>query len=133
MLRLHAEFENFRKRTAKEHEMLRHAGNAELMLRLLEVLDEFGIALEHMKGSEENGFIEGMKSIYEKFAGIMRQSGLEEMRTCERFDYSRHDAIGFEPGEDGKILKVVSKGYVYKGKILRHAKVIVGRKEETKN
>ncbi|VVC01771.1 Protein GrpE [uncultured archaeon] len=61
----------------------------------------------------------------------LKAAGLEEMHTESRqFDPYLHEAVKTEDGEDGKILAVVQKGYMFKGKVLRHAKVIVGRKPE---
>ncbi len=131
LLRFQAEFDNFRKRTAKEHEMLRQSAGASVVLNLLEVVDEFGMAMEHAKDAKEGDFREGMEMIYMKLLEALKRVGLEEMKAAgETFDPYRHDAIGYQDGEEGKIMKVVTKGYSYKGKILRHAKVVVGRKEE---
>lgn len=130
LLRLQAEFENFRKRTAKEHDLLRQNAGAELVLNLLEVVDEFSIALEHIEKAKQQEFKEGIRSIHDKLVNVLRKDGLEQMPAQENFDPYKHDAIGFEKGKDGTILKTVSNGYLYKGRILRHAKVIVGKKEE---
>lgn len=129
LVRFQAEFDNFRKRTAKEHELLRQTAGAAVVLNLLEVVDEFGMAMEHAKNTEKGEFYEGMKIIYSKLLDTLKREGLEEMDADgQKLDPYTHDAIGFEEGEEGKILKVVKKGYLYRGKILRHAKVIVGRK-----
>lgn len=129
ILRFQAEFENFRKRTAKEHELLRQTAGASVVLKLLEVVDEFGMAMDHKEGDEKE-FRKGMEHIYAKLLDALQREGLQEMKSeGEKLDPYRHDAIGFEEGEDGRILKVVMKGYLYNGRVLRHAKVIVGRKK----
>ena len=127
LLRFQADFENFRKRTAKEHEMLKQNAGASVILNLLEVVDEFGMAMAHFK-DEKGEFKEGMEMIYKKMVDVLKKEGLEEMKSeGESLDPYMHDAIGFETGEEGKIMKVVIPGYLFRGKVLRHAKVIVGR------
>jgi len=127
LLRFQADFENFRKRTAKEHEMLKQNAGASVILNLLEVVDEFGMAMAHFK-DEKGEFKEGMEMIYKKMIDALKREGLEEMKSeGEILDPYKHDAIGFETGEEGKIMKVVIPGYLFRGKVLRHAKVIVGR------
>lgn len=130
LLRLHAEFDNHRKRTEKEHAELATANRAMLVMELLPVVGQLELALEHEKTDSE--FRKGIEMIYKNLLATLRVAGLEEMHATGRFDPYLHEAIKTENGEDGKILAVVQKGYLFKGKILRHAKVIVGRKPEKK-
>ncbi len=127
LLRLQAEFENFKKRNAKEQEMLADNSNAELLSKLLPVVDELELAVEHSKD-------DGVKMVYMNLMSTLNKQGLEEMDTLgKQFDPYYHDALKQEDGEEGKILEIVQKGYLFKGKVLRHAKVIVGNGNANKN
>jgi len=120
LLRLHAEFENFRKRNAKEQDGLAEKANAELLSKLLPVVDEMEIAVKHTDDK-------GVKMVYMNLMSTLGKQGLEEMDSLgKQFDPYYHDALKQEDGEEGKILEIVQKGYLFKGKVLRHAKVIVG-------
>jgi len=124
LLRLHAEFENFRKRNAKEQDGLAERANAELLSKLLPVVDEMEIAVKHTDDK-------GVKMVYMNLMSTLGKQGLEEMDSLgKQFDPYYHDALKQEDGEEGKILEIVQKGYLFKGKVLRHAKVIVGNGNE---
>lgn len=125
-MRLQAEFENYKKRAARENEMLREAASADMMLKMLPIVDEFEIALRHMEKADE-GVRHGMELICSKLKDMMKKEGVEEMNALgESFDPYKHDALRQGEGEDGKVVEVIQKGYVLRGKVLRHAKVAVG-------
>lgn len=140
LMRLQAEFENFRKRSIKENEMVRETASSDLLAKLLPVVDEFGIAIEHIGKShnpckeqdqKQKQIHDGMNMIYKKMMDIFSKEGLEEMKCLgQNFDPYKHDALRHAPGEDGKVIEVIQKGYMLRGKILRHAKVIVGNGEK---
>jgi molecular chaperone GrpE len=126
LLRLTADFENFKKRSVKEHEMLREASTASTLAKLLPIVDEFGIAVSHK--SQDKEFQQGMEMIHAKLLGLLKEEGVEEMKALgESFDPYKHEAVRQAEGEEGKVLEVVQKGYMFKGKVLRHAKVVVGK------
>lgn len=129
--RLAADFDNFKKRTAKEQEALKDNTNAVMLSKLLPVIDEFGIAITQMEKAKDKEFKDGITMIYNKLIETMKTEGLEEMRVMgETFDPYKHDSVKVVEGkEDDKIVEVVQKGYLFKGKILRHAKVIVSKKK----
>jgi molecular chaperone GrpE len=128
MLRLQAEFENYRKRAARENESVRESASAEVLARLLPVVDEFEIAVSHIDKSAHKDFRHGMEMIYSKLLETLKKEGVEPMKALgERFDPYKHDALRQGDGEEGKIVEVIQKGYAYKGKVLRHAKVVVGK------
>ncbi len=131
-LRLLAEFENFRKRSAKENLELRRAAAEDVMHKLLSVLDDFDRAkkLSDDESSSEN-FTEGVELVYNKLHNALQQMGLEKVEpTGEHFDPEHHDAITRIPVEEedkkGKIVDTIEKGYKLNEKVLRHPKVIVG-------
>ncbi len=131
LMRLAAEFENYKKRAARENEMMREAASADMMLKVLPIVDEFEIALTHMGHAPAKEFKHGMELIYSKLKDLLRKEGVEEMKAAgERFDPYKHDALRQDEGEDGKVIEVIVKGYTMRGKVLRHAKVVVGKAKE---
>lgn len=127
-LRLQAEFENYKKRAIRENEIMRENASADVMLRLLPIVDEFDIAVAHMDKASAKEFKCGIELIYAKLLDLLKREQVEPMKAQgENFDPYKHDAIRASEGEEGKIVEVVQKGYSYKGKILRHAKVVVGK------
>jgi molecular chaperone GrpE len=133
LARLQAEFENYKKRVARENEMLHERVGADAILKLLSIVDDFDIAMVHMDTASHKDFKHGIELIYVKLLDMLKKEGVEQMKTIgESFDPYKHDAIRQAEGEDGKVVEVVQKGYMLKGKVLRHAKVVVGKKTEDK-
>ncbi len=129
-MRLQADFENYKKRAARESEAMREAASADAMLKLLPIVDDFEIAMSHMDKSSHKEFGHGMELIFIKIKDMLKREGVEEMKALgERFDPYRHDAIRQGEGEEGKITEVIQKGYTFRGNVLRHAKVVVGKGE----
>ncbi len=128
-LRLYAEFENFRKRTAKERLELYSTANQELMSALLPVLDDFQRALKAEDNPVEN---EGIKLIIKKLENTLTNKGLKPMEDTKgkEFDVETMEAVTRIPAPEkslkGKIIDEVEKGYYLGTKILRYAKVVVG-------
>ncbi len=128
LIRLSAEFDNFRKRTERESKMLKENANASMMLNLLEVLDEFDMAMD-IQGPEDD-FRSGMRMIHAKLNDVLKSEGLERMECVGMtFDPHLHEVVGFEEGPENEILNVVVNGCTFKGKVLRYAKVIIGKKD----
>jgi molecular chaperone GrpE len=131
-LRLYAEFDNYRKRTIKERVELIQTSSAEIILALLPVLDAFDRAIHAFEQSNDiSALKEGIVLVNNKFRNILGLKGLEEMKSIgEVFNSELHDAIAnsASPTEEqkGKVIDEVEKGYYLNGKILRHAKVVVG-------
>lgn len=130
--RLFAEFDNFKKRTAKERiELFKTAGN-DVIRELLPVLDDFERAIK--ANEEANGPAEendGFVLIHKKLSGNLERKGLKKMEAKgSNFDAELHEAIVEIPGGDeqkGKVIDVVEDGYLLNDKIIRHAKVVVGK------
>lgn len=129
-VRLFAEFENFRRRTAKESFELTANANAKLLGKLTEVLDNFNLAFDpkHKAASQED-VDKGIRLIYNKFKDILSDEGLTEVDPIgEEFDPNLHEALMQAPSDtvpENHIIQVLQKGYKAKNKILKHAKVIV--------
>ena len=131
-LRLYSEFENFRKRTAKEKIDLIQTANENLILAVLPVLDDVDRAQKSFDEAEDvKALKEGVNLVFEKLAKIMEQKGLEKMDAQgEVFDVDLHEAITQipAPSDDmkGKVVDVVEKGYKLGEKVIRFAKVVIG-------
>lgn len=133
-LRLYSEFENFRRRTAKEKLGLVQTANEELMTALIPVLDDFERAEKSFAEKEVDvkAVKEGFDLIHTKFRKILEQKGLGSMDTKEgsEFDSELHEAITQIPapkkGLKGKVVDVIEKGYLLKEKVIRYAKVVIG-------
>lgn len=126
-MRLHADFDNYIKKAEKEKVDFAKSSKASLILNILPILDQFELGLQQKNNAEE--FRHGMDLVYKNLFSTLKKEGLEEMDLSSgRFDPYLHEAVKTEEGEDGKILAVVQKGYLLNGKVLRHAKVIIGRK-----
>ncbi|MDH5383012.1 MAG: nucleotide exchange factor GrpE, partial [Cyclobacteriaceae bacterium] len=126
-LRLYSEFENFRRRTAKEKLLLMDSANESLITELIPVLNDFERARD-AAGKEESPLSEGLELIFHKYKKVLTQAGLKEVE-CGKgsdFDPDLHEAISQipVPEEDlkGKIVDVIEKGYLLKEKVVRFAK-----------
>ena len=129
-LRLMAEFENFRRRNAKEQLELIETANGKLLEKLSEVQDNFerAFAAEN-KAKDLEAFEKGMQMIYNQFAKVLTDAGLEQIDpTGKEFDPNLHEALMQQPSDtipEGHVVTVFQKGYKLKNKILKTAKVIV--------
>ena len=132
-LRMAAEYDNYRKRTAKEVFDIRQTASKDLMVSLLEVLDDIDRAEIQINESEEKShFIDGVQLIFNKFRKILEQRGLKQIETMyTHFDVEKDEAISEMVVEDeklkGKVVAEVQKGYLLNDKLIRYAKVVVGK------
>ncbi len=131
-LRLMAEFDNFRKRSAKEKSDLRTYGGEDIMKKTLPLIDDFERALEAMKTAVDVDAVkEGVELIYAKFLAFLADNGVQAIATeNEVFDTDLHEAITTFPAptkdQKGKIIDCTAKGYTLNDKVIRYAKVVVG-------
>ena len=132
-VRLYAEFENYRKRTAKEKLELFETAAEKVIKNLLPVLDDFERALNEMKKNREDELVKGVELIYDKFKKTLEKEGLKEIEIekGQDFDPEIHEAIAQVPVGDeemkNKIVDVVEQGYQLGNKIIRFPKVVTGR------
>lgn len=131
-LRQAAEFENYKRRTAKERMELFQTAGKDIIVSLLDVLDDTARAEKQMENSEDiNQLKEGNALIFNKLKNILSQKGLKAMECVgEEFDVEQHEAITEVPASDdqkGKVIDEVQKGYLLNDKIIRFAKVVVGK------
>lgn len=132
-LRLLAEFDNFRRRNAKANLELQANAAQSLITELLPVLDDMNRAKVSMEGSEDVKSIkEGLTLIQNKMFNLLESKGLKAMESMgKEFDPEWHEALTEIPAADkdqiGKVVDVVENGYLLNDKILRYAKVVVGK------
>jgi molecular chaperone GrpE len=127
-LRLYSDFENFRKRTAKEKIELIQTASAGVIVDLLSVIDDYERALAN---APEGEISEGTKLIFAKISSLLQSKGLKELPAKgEVFDPEIHDCITQFPApteaDKGKVVEVIEKGYTLNEKVIRFAKVVVG-------
>jgi molecular chaperone GrpE len=131
-LRLFAEFDNFRRRTANERKELLVTAGKEVIVSLLPVLDDFERAFKSMETATDVVAVQaGVELIYSKLNNILAQKGLKPMESVgQPFDADLHEAITNIPAPNeelkGKVLDEMEKGYYLGDKVARFAKVIVG-------
>jgi molecular chaperone GrpE len=128
--RLQAEFENYKKRAERERKEYTEQANADLILKLLSVLDDFERALQTEK-SDTDSFTKGMVMIHKKFQKILEKEGLTPIDAVgEEFDPYYHEAVLAEVGnyKDDTIVEELEKGYMFKNRVLRPSKVKVGKR-----
>jgi molecular chaperone GrpE len=134
-LRKIAEFENFKRRTREEKDLLMKYGAEGVLLDLLPVIDDFersiAAAREH---DDATSIAQGVEIIYGKFMRVLENRGLRPMDAKGKpFDVAFHDALLQVPSADvepGMVLEVVEKGYLLHDKVIRHAKVTVSREAD---
>lgn len=131
MVRLQAEFENYRRRTKREFADFRKTANSKLLESLLPVMDNFSRALENPVNSLE-GFTDGVKMIHSLLVSQLKEAGLEIIEALgEDFDPQFHEAVMVDTESDepeNQIVEVLQEGFMIKGKLLRPAMVKVARK-----
>lgn len=131
-LRLHAEYDNFRKRTLKEKAELIKSGGERVLIGIVSLVDDFERALESLQRAEDKeAMLEGIELIHAKFINFLKQHGVNEIEAVgQPFDADRFEAVTTTPVEDeeqkGKVVDCIQKGYVLNEKIIRYPKVIVG-------
>ena len=130
-LRLMAEFETFRRRSAEERLALVSTASADTIKGLLPVLDDCERALQVLEGSSDKAAQEGTSLIYNKLMAYLKTKGLEVIEAKGKpFDIDFHEAVAQIPSpapeQKGTVLDVVQTGYLLSGKVLRYAKVVVG-------
>jgi len=132
-LRLYSEFDNYRKRTAKERIELLKSASQSVILDVLPVVDDLERSIQSFEEHNlSNEAKLGVELIHNKLTNALKQRGLEMMDAKEKdFDTDFHEAITNIPAPTkalkGKVIDVVQKGYLLNGKIIRFAKVVVGQ------
>ena len=130
-IRLMAEFETFRRRSAEERLSLVASASADTVKGMLPVLDACERAIEMLANSTDGAAKEGTNLIYDKLMGYLKSKGLDRIEAKgEKFDTDFHEAVTQIPAGSeemkGKVIDVIQTGYTFNGKVIRYAKVVVG-------
>ena len=130
-LRLFSEFDNHRKRTAKEKLDLTATASENVIKDILPVLDDFERALQNMEKNGNEADLQGVTLIFNKLKDTLKKKGLEEIEAMGvEFNTDEHEALTMIPAPEedkkGKVLDVIQKGYKLNGKVIRFARVVVG-------
>jgi len=125
--RMAAEFDNYRKRVARDQEALVARATERLVKELLPVLDDLGRALQAAEQHEEATLEEGVQLVHRQLEAALKKEGLAEIETDGRFDPHVHEALLSQPSEaeEGSVIEVLQKGYRLGDRVLRPARVVV--------
>ena len=132
-LRLFAEFENYKRRTAKERIELFSSASEEVMISLLPVLDDFDRASIEIEKDKENEILKGIVLIKNKLYDSLKSKGLSliEINKGDEFNADHHEAVTQIDSPDknmkGKIIDIIEKGYKLGEKVIRYPKVVIGK------
>ena len=135
MLRLAAEFDNYKKRISTDIQRSRLEGKAEAIRPLLGILDEFELTLIAASKSEDKKLTKGIEMLYANLTEMLRKEGLSEIKTDGSYDPYVHEIMQTKESDktEGSILEVVRKGYTFCGIMLRPASVIVAAQKPAEN
>jgi molecular chaperone GrpE len=130
--RVAAEFENYRKRVARDQESLVARAHERLVQQLLPVLDDLERALAAAENHEEARLEEGVRLVHRELEDALLREGLSRIETNGHFDPHVHEALLSRPADadEGSILEVVQKGYRLGDRVLRPARVVVAAARE---
>ena len=125
--RLQAEFDNYRKRAARDQQSLVARAHERLVKELVPVVDDLERALEAAEAHEEAKLEEGVALVARSLGDILRKEGLEEIPIEGKFDPHVHEALLSQPAEaeEGSILEVIQKGYRLGDRVIRPARVVI--------
>ena len=127
--RLAAEFDNYRKRVARDQELTAARATENLVKNLLPVLDDLERALEAAEQHEEAKLEEGVALVHRSLADLLAREGLVEVETNGRFDPHTQEALLSQPSdqEEGAVIEVLQKGYKLGDRVVRPARVVVSQ------
>jgi molecular chaperone GrpE len=127
--RVQADFDNYRKRAARDQQSLVARAHERLVKELLPVLDDLERALEAAEAHEEVKLEEGVALVTRSFADVLRKEGVEEVATEGKFDPHVHEALLSQPSEaeEGTVIQVLQKGYRLGDRVIRPARVVISR------
>jgi molecular chaperone GrpE len=130
-LRAAAEFENYRKRSSREWELLKQQSKSEVILEVLNSLDDFERAFAVVAGTDDSEFVQGIRLIYNNLLSGLQKLGVSEFQALHQpFDPNVHMAVGqieTDAAPSGHVVEVLEKGYSLNGVLIRPARVIVAK------
>lgn len=133
-LRALADYDNLKKDTERQKQDWVRFANTNLITEILPVLDNFKVAIDHVPDNQgDSGWVVGVKHIQDQLQNVLKNSGVEEIKTVgEKFNPEMHEAVIVDDineskaVEKGTIFKEIKPGYIMHGKVISHAKVLVG-------
>lgn len=128
LLRLAADFDNYKKRAARERQEYIALANERLLRELLPILDDLERALNAAEQHEEAQLEDGVRLVHRSLASLLERQGVKEIATDGKFDPHVHEALLAQPAEDkeqGDVVDVIQKGYTLGDRVVRPARVIV--------
>ena len=130
--RVAADFENYRKRVARDQESLVARAHERLVKELLPVLDGLERAIDASRDTGTRSVEEGVRLVHQELQAALQREGLAEIETNGRFDPHVHEALLSQPSdaEEGSVLEVVQKGYKLGDRVVRPARVVVAAPQE---
>jgi len=135
LLRKAAEFENYKRRTENDQLNLFKYAAESFILKILPVYDDLGRSVSHLSESNTNSLKEGLKLVYDKFTKILDEQGVEKLDVKgKEFDVEFHEALMQQSSNEvaaNTVLEEIEAGYIYKDKVIKHAKVVVSQEIET--
>lgn len=130
--RLSADFENYKKRIAKERQEIILSSNAKLILKLLDIYEGLKKAISASPSEIDSNYLNGVKMLHDEFSRILKNEGLEPIETVGKpFDVRKHEVLLQQVNDDlpeDTILEEIQTGYMLNSRVLRHAKVVVSQK-----
>lgn len=132
--RIQAEFENYKKRSEKEKQEILILGKATVIVKILNILDDFERAFELIKETKEKELQKGVEMIIKQLHKFLQEEGIRAIQTeGKTFDPFMHEAMKVESSDkDNVVLKELQKGYLFNNKVIRTSKVIIGKNTEAK-
>jgi molecular chaperone GrpE len=136
LLRKAAEFENYKRRTENDQFNLINYAAESFIVKLLPIVDDFERTLEHINDIDNNKSVkDGIKLVYEKLLKVLNDQGIKKMQTKgQQFNVDYHDALMQKKDHsvpDHTVLEEIESGYLYRDKVIRHAKVIVSEESSS--
>lgn len=132
LIRLKAEFENYKKRVEKERGEYVRFANSQLILQILPVIDNLKLAIENAKFSKDIQILRGMEMVFKSLEEILIKNGLEKIETeGKTFDPHVHEAVEFVESEEipeNTIIEEIKEGYIFNNRVIRPAKVKISKR-----
>ena len=127
LLRLAADFENYKKRAARERQEYVQLANERLIAELIPILDDLERALAAAEEHQEAQLEEGVRLVHRSLAGLLERHGIRPIETDGKFDPHVHEALLSQPSEaeEGSVIDVVQKGYKLGERVVRPARVVI--------
>jgi len=134
ILRLAAEFDNYKKRIKSDLDSAKSKGTAELARALLPIIDEFELAMMAISKTNDENMAKGIEMVYANLIGTLKSTGLKEIPTNGAYNPYNHEVIMVQESDknEGTILQTVKKGYLLNDVLLRPASVIIAGKKTDK-